>query len=434
MLTILGLGALFAIHDARRSVEAEMRSSVNMALQLIDIGPIRAENDPSHLSAWLAELARIGKTRHLRIHLNRVPETLIELRAPPESGEMPAAPAWFVWAINPERVAGEKWVEDADGGRVGIFVESDPSDEIAEAWGEASDLFALTLTLAVAICLLVHFSLGQAFKSVTIILKGLEDIERGDYNRRLPRFPLAEFEQISRAFNHAVGVLAQAREENRALTRRSLTIQEEERRFLARELHDELGQSLSAIKLMAVSLRASAQDRPRLEAANAIVSECDRLFGVVRALMRRLRPLMLDDFGLTASLEDMVAAWRERNPATRLTFRCASEVESLAGEAGIDLFRIVQECLTNVAKHANAEHVEIRLGVKDGADGKILTLSCIDDGCGIDPARSHSGFGLHGMRERVSSLRGSFRSVSAQGAGVRIEIEVPASGRPDDPL
>jgi two-component system sensor histidine kinase UhpB len=423
VLTMLGLGAAFVMHNARRSVEAEMRSSVNMALQLIDIGRIRAGSD----RAWLAELARLEKTRHLRIHLSRTPETLTEAKASAATREATDAPAWFAWAVAPERITGEKWVEDPSGGRVGIFVESDPNDEIAEAWGEARDLFVLLLILAVSVCVLVHFTLGRAFKSVSLILKGLEDIERGDYNRRLPRFPLAEFEQISSAFNHAVAALALAREENRALARRSLTIQEEERRFLAREMHDELGQSLSAIKLMAVSLRVSAQDSRSREAANAIVAESDRLFGVVRALMRRLRPLTLDDFGLVAALEDMVAAWSERNPATRVEFRCSPEVETLAGDARIDLFRIVQECLTNVAKHAGAANVDIRLGAQDGAGGKTLTLSCADDGRGIDPALEQSGFGLHGMRERVSSLCGAFRLTSAAGAGVRVEIEIPAS-------
>jgi len=448
MLIIIGVGTLFVIHHARRSVLEEVRSSVNMALQLIDAGLAHAGGNEGTLIAWLAELAHMEKTRHLRIHVEQPMDAIangekgrtgaregeevqgglqqiIKLDAPPEQEADARVPAWFAWAVTPQPLVGEKRVERSNGRPMGILVEANPGDEIAEAWSEAEDLLYLIVALAIAVCVLVHTTLGRAFKSVGVILHGLEAIERGNYGRRLPRFSLPEFDRISQACNHTAEVLAKAREENRALTQQSLAIQEEERRHLARELHDELGQSLSAIKVMAASLRKSVNVERGGEAVEAIIETCDRLFGVVRAMMRRLRPMLLDELGLVASLEDMIESWRDRNPGVRVEFHCEAGVEECAGSAKIHLFRIAQECLTNVVKHAEARNVSIQFRLVERQNAPWILLEVSDDGKGFDPAQPLSGFGLLGMKERVASLGGVFILTTHPGEGVTIEVQVP---------
>lgn len=421
LLIIVGVGALFVLHNARRSVSEEVRSSVDMALQLVDAGLARSEGRTQPLMAWLAELARMEKIRHLRIQARQPAQSVINLSGPaPEPGDS-RAPAWFAWAVTPALTAGERQVEEA-GGTAHILIEANPADEIAEAWIEARSFLLFMLALAAAVAALVHTTLGRAFKSVGHILQGMEDIEHGDYGKRLPSFDLAEFDRISATFNHMAQTLAKARDENRALTRQSLRVQEEERRYLAQELHDELGQSLSAIKAMAASLRNS-QGGGDAVPAQTIMDQCDRLFGVVRGMMRRLRPLMLDELGLIPSLQDMVENWRVRHPAINIRFVCDEDVEDCAGGAKIHLFRIVQESLTNVSKHAQAQAVAIELGL--AGDGRIR-LAVADDGLGFDPALPRSGFGLHGIYERVASLEGVWTLRAAPGAGVSLEILIPA--------
>jgi two-component system sensor histidine kinase UhpB len=462
MLIIVGVGALFVVHNARRSVLEEMRSSVDMALQLVDAGLTRSEGRPQALAAWLAELARMEKIRHLRIQMRQLPQPLVDLPHAAPKQDTSLAPAWFVWAVTPALTVGEKQVASADGGLVHIVIEANPADEITEAWTEARSLLILMLALAAAVSALVHISLGRAFKSVGHILKGMEDIQQGDYGKRLPRFDLPEFDRISSGFNHMAKALTKSRDENRALTRHSLRVQEEERRFLAQELHDELGQSLSAIKAMAASLRhapitafnlptvarikrstmrdndvtkprtklrfmrATISDTPtaNAEAAQTIMDQCDRLFGVVRGMMRRLRPLMLDELGLIASLQDMIENWRSRHPDVDIRCLLDEDVEDCVGSAKIHLFRIVQESLTNVSKHAQAGKVRIELGkTEDGC----IRLAVSDDGIGFDPALPRAGFGLHGIGERVASLDGELTLQTMTGRGVSLAIKIPCA-------
>jgi two-component system sensor histidine kinase UhpB len=427
MLIIIGAGTLFVVHNARRSVVEEVRSSVNMALQLIDAGLARTAENESALMGWLHELSLLEKTRHLHIQVRQPPEKIIQLAAPGEA-EDTAAPGWFVWAVTPALLVGDKQVQRPDGRLIRIGIEANPRDEIEEAWNEARGFLWLMIALAVTVYVLVHVTLGQAFQSVNVILRGLEDVERGDYNKRLEPFQLPEFERIAGAINHMAATLAAARDENRALNRRSLAIQEEERRHIARELHDELGQSISAIRLMAASLRGTGDSGINGEAVAAIVTICDRLFAVVRDMMRRLRPLILDELGLTASLEDMIENWRARNPGVQCRFSGDPAADGRLGEAAIHIFRIVQECLTNISKHADARDVSVCLQTLSGPPPERVVLEVNDDGAGFDPARPRAGFGLLGMRERVAGLGGDFRLVTAPGQGVRLRIEIPCGG------
>jgi len=422
LLIIVGVGALFVVHNARRSVSEEVRSSVNMALQLVDAGLAPAERQKRPYMAWLADLARIEKIRHLRIQLQQPAQSLVKLSQHPAGQTGGGAPAWFAWAVTPALTVGERQVEGPDGIPVRILIEADPADEIAEAWLEARGFMLFMLALAAAVAALVHVTLGRAFNSVGHILQGMEGIEQGDYGKRLPRFDLAEFDRISATFNHMARSLSKARDDNRALTRQSLRVQEEERRYLAQELHDELGQSLSAIKVMAASLRDESGAAARGEAVGVIMGQCDRLFGVVRGMMRRLRPLMLDELGLIPCLQDMVRTWQGRHPDTDIRFVADESVEEAVDAAKIHLFRIVQESLTNISKHAHPKAVLIELGLTE--QGRVR-LAVSDDGTGFDPVRPRTGFGLHGIAERVASLDGSFQLKAAPGQGVSLEIQIP---------
>jgi two-component system, NarL family, sensor histidine kinase UhpB len=424
MLIIISVGTLFIIHNARRSVLEEVRSSVNIALQLIDAGLQHTGSDEIRLQAWITELAHLEHTRHLRIHIQQVPEKVISLAASPHREADGQIPSWFAWAVTPELMVGEKLVERSGGNPIRISVEADPGDEIAEAWHEAEDFLYLMVILAVAVYAVVHFTLGRAFVSVGVILQGLEGIEQGNYEKRLPRFDLPEFDRISEAFNHTAQALTKSRRENRALTQQSLAIQEEERRFIAQELHDEFGQSLTAIKVMAASLRKLVDASGNM-AVEAIIDSCDHMFGEVRAMMRRLRPMLLGELGLLASLEDMIENWRSRNQPVHVEFHYDAEVERCAGDAKIHLFRIVQECLTNIVKYAEARHVNIEVRLTGNAMPHDIALEIRDDGKGYDPEQTLTGFGLLGMKERIASLGGTFTLKTHPGKGVAITVRVP---------
>ena len=221
--------------------------------------------------------------------------------------------------------------------------------------------------------------------------------------------------------------------ENRKLARESLRIQELERKHLARELHDELGQYLNAIKLDAVAIGDIADAEPGSvgNAAREIIHTVDHMYGAVRNMIRRLRPVGLDELGLAAAVEDCVDHWRQRLPTTKFSLTLLGDFDRLDESLTLTLYRLIQEGLTNVYKHAQARQVSIvlqrRLSARSGADDADgLMLSMSDDGQGMDTSAPKHGFGLHGMRERVETAGGTFSLPSQPGRGLAFEARLPA--------
>jgi two-component system, NarL family, sensor histidine kinase UhpB len=219
--------------------------------------------------------------------------------------------------------------------------------------------------------------------------------------------------------------LAETLIENQRLALKYVDMQEHERKTLARDLHDELGQYVNAIKLDAVSIREAAQDRPEIsEAAHAVIANVNRVYEVLRGLIRQLRPVGLDELGLVAALENCANEWRSRLPATQIEMVCGADLDALAESRALVLFRLVQEALTNVARHSSATRVKIEIGRAASAAG--IDISIADNGRGADLSAHRSGLGLIGMRERVAALGGSFAVSSANGAaGFEVRAFLP---------
>jgi len=223
--------------------------------------------------------------------------------------------------------------------------------------------------------------------------------------------------------------LAGALDDNRRLARSYVKVQEDERKSLARELHDELGQHLNAIKVDAVSLRECAgADAPEVRrAAASIVAIADHVHAVVRDMTRRLRPAGLDELGLAAALENYVEGWRARSPRLRLDLTIDAGFDRLGEALDITLYRLAQEGLTNVSKHANAQRIELRLERAPAAGrspGQVV-FTLADDGVGTHLPQHGGGLGLTGMRERVEALGGRMEVTSAPGRGFRIVARLP---------
>ena len=256
--------------------------------------------------------------------------------------------------------------------------------------------------------LAVNLAFNKALKSIAIIVNALKIIETGQYQQKLPDFSILEYDSIAKAINHMTGELNASQQENRALTQHSLEIQEDERQRLSQELHDELGQSLTAIKVMAAAeLQLEHKKADIKQATDSIISVCDHLMTVVRSMMHQLHPLVLTELGLKATMEDLLNHWAIRNPELKLTIDCPDEVDTLEQKITIQVFRIVQECLTNIVRHAQAKQAIISLEiVRPSTTGKSLRLQVTDDGQGCAAEMLKSGFGLLGIRERISSLGG----------------------------
>ncbi|QOG20688.1 MULTISPECIES: sensor histidine kinase [Bradyrhizobium] len=351
------------------------------------------------------------------------------------SGVPPATPppqaftAFYRSLFDPGREAARPVI--VRGAKLGdAVVWLDPTVQTAEAWHEAGRLM---LALAIALpllCVLVYAALARALRPTHMIRTGLERVAAGDLTARLPPFDLAELSAIRDVFNHLAESLDTALAERNELTRKLIALQDEERRHLARELHDEFGQSLAAIRALASSARqTAAQDCP------ALLSECDGIARTATGMMEtlrgalfRLRPPDVEELGLVASLEGLVAGWNGRSRGeTRFAIRFDGTFETLPATISANLYRIVQEALTNAAKHAGATKVSLELTMRP----EEIALAIDDDGRSADPA-GKSGMGLLGMRERVAALRGrlSFEPGPNGGSALRVVIPLAAADRP----
>jgi two-component system, NarL family, sensor histidine kinase UhpB len=226
------------------------------------------------------------------------------------------------------------------------------------------------------------------------------------------------------------GKLADALAENQRLAQQYVDMQEYERKALARDLHDELGQYLNVIKLDAVSIRDAGEPTTPLvnSTARAMIENVDRVYGVVASLIRQLRPVGFDELGVAAALEYCTNDWRARLPGAVIDLSIETDVDALDEIRALALFRLVQEALTNVARHSQATRVQIRITGRRALDSQeIVDVSIADNGRGTDINAPRMGLGLVGMRERVAAFGGSLKLASHPGGGFNIVASLPVS-------
>lgn len=308
-----------------------------------------------------------------------------------------------------------------------VIVTLDPATVIAQAWQELDRVLAVMAATLIVLCALVYAVLARALRPTRVIRAGLERLAADDLSARLPRFDLAELSALSDVFNCLAERLDATLSERNELIGRLVAVQDEERRHLARELHDEFGQCLAAIGALTASVRqTAAQDCP------ALVAECDsiariaaRMMAGVRGVLLRLRPPELDELGLGASVESLVAGWNSPGGgSTRFHVEIEGGFGTLPAAVSAGLYRIAQEAITNAARHAEASSVLLRLEVR--AADVLLTVS--DDGkAGGRGLSVKPGMGLLGIRERVASLGGRASLEPRQPCGMVLRVAIPLS-------
>ena len=232
--------------------------------------------------------------------------------------------------------------------------------------------------------------------------------------------------------------------DNRRLANQALQAQELERRHLARELHDELGQYLNAISLDAARIRDLSSGRePEVHRVSlGLMQSASHVYRQIGGMVRRLRPIGLDEFGLPSALEHCVDGWRERLPDASFSLTIEGDFAGLSDALTITLYRLVQEGLTNVSKFARASRVEVFMvraprEAQERQDARLIdeiVVTMADDGPGTDLEKPRGGLGLIGMRERVEALGGEFHVASKPEGGFLFCARVPAHAGLAEPV
>ncbi len=311
----------------------------------------------------------------------------------------------------------------------------DPVATAGQAWATVAPLLGLSAALVATLCLVTYLVVDRALLPAKDILSGLNRLALGDLACRLPAFRLTELNRISEVFNALSAELANATSERTELARRLVDTQEQERRHIARELHDEIAQKLAALNALAACVRTSAQsDAPGLVSE---VRELEKMASGLMISLRRtltyLRPQEIDDLGLLPSLKALVEQHNESaRGRTSYSIEATGELEQLRAETSAHVYRIVQEALTNTSKHANARNVKVMLSQHADTDQERIRLAVIDDGVGQAAAERPpipAGSGLIGMRERVVALSGKFTAGPLPSGGFRLQVEFPTLQR-----
>jgi len=429
VLFILCVGGFIAIWQARQSVEKEIHSSFNLALQMVDLSFNYPSSRLMSEQHWIRQLSAIQKTRHIFITLVNDDGTESEWfsNKEPSDGDS-APPEWFKKAVTTDYPSASYDIHLMDGRNKKVVIRADPIDEIAEAWNESLGFFWSIVLMMSVIFIAINIVFQSMLKSVHAILAGLRRVESGEYGEQLPSFNISEFDAIANEVNHLSAALDVARQNNQALARHTMQIQENERQHMSRELHDEMGQSLTAVKAMAV---ASKQSHANVQdIADSIIDICNHLSGVVRSMMRTLHPLSLSDLGLVATLTDLVNEWGRRHPSLKLTLDYDEAIDRLDAEVAIHVYRIVQESLTNVVRHAKASQAAVMIEISGTEQNKNVVVYVTDDGIG--GATEGEGFGILAMRERVESMGGQFSFTSLSGQGVSVRAWMPFIEKVDE--
>jgi signal transduction histidine kinase len=307
-----------------------------------------------------------------------------------------------------------------------IFAVADPEAAVRQAWLRVSTLADFAAAMALAIFVFAALAIAHTLAPTAAIVTGLRQMALGDYRRRLAPFRAREFALIGRAVNDLAGRLERARAERIALTRRLIEVRDDERKQMARELHDEFGQCLTATAALAGAIEAGARGRPDLvQDARAIGSVARRMMTSLRGALAQLRNPIAEELGLEASLAQLVAGWNALDaPRTAVRLDVEADLGGVPDDIASNVYRIAQECLTNAIRHGAPSEVRVCVGwIAERAGAISLTVE--DDGGG-DAKRvvAAAGRGITGMRERVEAFGGDFMICGAA-RGVRVAATIP---------
>ena len=426
LLATVVVGMSYLMLNVRQAIREELNSSVELSSNLI--GLLLRHVPPGNVETLAGQLdtqlAGVGDTRHLRINLINdasTPSIHTELPAPDD------VPRWFVRLVHPEPIELVRVVK-LGGGPQHILLRADATDEIAESWREVRPLMLMLVVFGVAANGLVYIVLGRSLSSLQNVSRAFLAIKEGEFETIVPLVGVSDIDIIAERFNHMRGVLKQSKYETQTLAQRSLAIQENERRRLALELHDELGQSISAIKALAVAIRDRKPDSDPavVDSADTIVDVSTEIYARVRNMMAHLRPVVLDELGLVSALQHMVDDWNGHHEDTFCEFRVEMPIPKLSDDVAINCYRIVQEALTNIAKHARADRASVVLRGESGPSGQtgILDIRIDDNGVGFDPNSTDRGLGLVGIHERVEAMQGEMELLTGANHGTHYSINV----------
>ncbi len=429
----LVLLVLAMVVSAGPRIHAENDSIMRLATEFVETTVESLQGTPDPGARLEVLLDGLKDLRH--VHIYRVDEA--NPRVAPE--EDPAeAPHWLATlGRSPDTASVPVRVNGQDFGN--LVIAPRLSDEAAEIWSSIVNFSLGGAALAVAAVLLMSLTIAYLLRPIRHIGDALMVLEAGRYDVAVPESGPPEISDICRKLNRLASTLESTISENRRLAQRIIRVQDEERKDLARELHDELGPYLFAIRAAISALKSEAQrgspDRDKLLATcDILVERMETIQRLNRSVLQKLRPLGLEEYGLKAKLTSLLALLRESHPHVRINLAVEDDLPACDETSNLTIYRLVQEGLTNALRHAGATVVDIAVEpVTGGATPEIkdktrpaIHVIVADNGRGL-PEGVKASYGIAGMSERVWATGGEMRLTNRAGGGLTLDAWVPAS-------
>ncbi len=428
------LSGVFAVLDARSRADIETQSNIELWANHF-AAKVRSAATPLDLTEFATSLdSEMANIRHVAVKVHDTRGNIVEplhhhLPKPIEDDDG-RAPEWFVALVQPDIES--RTVDISHNGQpIGsIQITGVPDDEIAEAW-ELLKMLALLWLGAIAVMTVgLYFILGLVLDPLARLGSGMRELEIGHFAFRLDTPHIRELEPIAEAFNELAAALGEANAENSRLYRQLIAVQEDERREISRDLHDEFGPCLFAIMAGTSAISHHAKSLPATQATpitacvDEIVQVSTHLKSLNRALLNRLRPVALGRRTITELISELVETFERRHRGIAFDL-IAPNLPTTFGE-GIDLtlYRCVQEAVTNAIRHGHATKITVEFSTPQ-MDGKpAVEMNVKDDGQGIGKYVVF-GYGLSSMRERVQELAGTLSISPRAPRGTVLTVSIP---------
>ena len=417
------------IHTTRSSIREEIEASNRIATQLLGrITAIYARQAPWALAEVLRETGRV-RANEIRLYDHEGQLVYESPASVYKTGRF--APDWYAALVTPAMSA---TVIRVNAGT--LMVVPNPTRAVLDGWDDLCSFVASQAAILLLAYLAMFWMMVRWLAPFDQIRRGLLDIGSGRLDCRLPALKGKESGEMGMAFNRMADAVqeAMASRQQMAQAQARLAAQkdftqslhrriEEERSAIARELHDEMGQSLTAIRSISAALAQSPdlKGKPGADAARLLFETAGSTFDAMHRLIPRLRPVQLDETGLANAVRDLAASLQQSNPGLRIELQLSDAID-VDSDVETCAYRIVQEALTNVVRHAGASKVRIALYIAE--DKLRLTVS--DNGRGaIDPFSRDGHYGVRGMRERAEALGGVLSIRPGPQGGLEVDACIP---------
>ncbi len=408
LLLSMFVGLITIVMVTQKNVREEVLSTMNLAEFAIEQG-VKKNPDFYLFQRENNELgiSELSEIRHLRIQFFNNDDILLE-ETLNTIDEIKPPPSWFISLIEnlSQEIFFSKINIEQRGELTGyILIKPEPIYEYAEIWQQIKVGLWIIGAFLILINIVVLILFSHMIKPINKIIEGFEKLESGNFKSKIKKSNILELDIIGKKFNSMIDNLRQSNNKIHQLSQNLIDVQEQEKSELARDLHDELGQSLTALQAEAASISKSTKKKSRDEAIFNVIKLSKNMMLSTREIIKKLNLGLIEDLGFESALIDLFENWKRRFKGVKFEYKMDEKsFKKITKKKTAHLYRIFQEALTNIAKHSSPKKIQINIKHLENNDRTRILIS--NDGINNDLS-NQEGLGLIGIAERVDQINGT---------------------------